>query len=291
MKSIYVMSLLWVMGCNNDPSVNDVARIGWDFDYRNWTREACECDVDASSCDTTSGCTRHDLRGCNNQGSFQGAPSGLTVVNHVHVELRYPETTSLRFDQIYDCAQGDSEASLALRGMPRDLYDIRLRAYDVNDNLLYGLPDFEAVDLSTLLEKRYELNAQSGNLSIGVQYSDQGGGVCPIDTQGEAKVNSVNYTVTMNSDSTQSTSGVLEPACETGAFGDSLPTSLSIVGIPTAPNQGSTGSFVPGQYTLKVQATDSQGAVLYCGEDRARPLNPGANLSAENIELDPGACP
>ena len=103
MKSIALsFSLLFAFGCGGENNASDRALIGWDFDYRNWVLDECECD----SCTDNSNCSVPDPRDCNNVSTLSDGSANLAAIDSVQVQLRHTGMTAIRYDQTFDCAEG-----------------------------------------------------------------------------------------------------------------------------------------------------------------------------------------
>jgi len=304
-KPVSIIALVALWGCGPNAGADVSAELGWQFNYRDWTKPLCPCpDLSEADCGSTAGCTWNaassvceddvpaacttdDIRACDNQPVELGAAAPFPAVPTVHVLIRDPERNQTTLDTDFDCDLGGGSEFLALQGQPRRTLELRLTAVDADGNDMYVSETPWDIDLSgETFQQRFELRTPNGDLAFDVEYPGVSVGLCPT-----SDVKSLRYTLTREGETDPTLVGTQSPACDDpDLFGNINANKLYIRNIPSKPVEGSTGGFQPDKYDVVVEALDSSNNVLYCGTSQ-RNVSPGSNSDNSSQPVTAGACP
>ncbi len=192
MRWLPLAALALLIACNNSTSANEVAKIGWSFNYRDWTKDYCQCTgFDQSTCDDTADCTWNtldaacedagagdctvdDIRDCTNDPQdIPGAPD-YPPVTLVHVLLEDPDGVVPDWDKEFDCELGHNSGTVTVQGIGHQSYELTIEAFDADGTLLYDSAAPFEVDYGSVVEESYELRTPVGDLSFDVDYPHSG---------------------------------------------------------------------------------------------------------------------
>ncbi len=243
---------LAIAACGSDDTSNDVAEVGWSFNYRDFTNDAAP----------------DDLRGCDNRPDGGNAIPPYNAITKVRVLITDPAGQVPGMDQEYDCAQGIGGDRLPVRGLVLQEYALTIEAKNATGTVLYRIVK-PTWDLTSFKSESFELPTATGEFHTFPRYD--GALTCP------AEIVTMRYALySKNSDGTFATtpvaSGVLSPACEQGFSGY---TSLELI-IREVPVTIANGTFQTyNAFRMAVAALNGSDQVLYCATDTNRTVRPG----------------
>jgi hypothetical protein len=263
-----VLAVALCAACGGEEEANVSARIGWRFDYRDWTNTAAQ----------------PLMLGCDNAPGATDGPA-YEPITAVHVVIKDPALQVKGVDEDYDCAMGDGGLA-EVKGLVKQAYVMSLEAKNARGQVIYRYAE-APIDLTTLVEQTFDLRTEVGELYLFARYdngSSFGSLACPEG------VESLRYRMRMIKDGVPQ-----DPATAEGEARacDELRNSeqVFIRNVPVAPEEGVGGAFLPTQYELTLEALDAGDNVTHCAKDQ-RPLDPGdAKLDNSDLMLVAGECP
>jgi hypothetical protein len=250
------------VACGSE-TAEDVAQIGWMFNYRDYTNTS----------------KPDDMRGCDNQPANQ-IDQAYDAIAAVHVAIVDPTGQVPGIDKEYDCSLGYGDKRVSIRGIVKQAYNLTVEARTASGVVLYATR-LENYDLTTMQSDTYTLPTSTGELHFFPRY--QGSLTCP------SNVTQLRYSLFKkaagNTDTNASVTGVADPACEQG-----LSRELYIRGIPVTIEAGTFQTS--NDFKLKLEALDSGNSVVYCGINSSRAVRPGNDSLNSDESLNPGSsCP